>query len=165
MKLNNKALMTSGGIGAVINILLQLCFGSALFAPMLGPDAAAAVAGFVGLVAIVSCLCGGIIAIGIGFSYVYFAKSDGPVQLVDGAIGGAIANGVAGLIGGLLSACLSTVAPIAVTASAGGTPDVATALAGGIGGVIGAICGGFIVGGIFGAIGGAIGAATVGKPS
>ncbi len=165
MKFNTKALMTAGGIGAAVNVLVQLCTGSALFAPLAGPDVAAAIAGFAGMVGIVACLCGGIVAIGVGFSYVYFAKSEGPVQMADGALGGAIANGVAGLIGGLLGACLLVVAPLAVSAGQGASPDVAFAITSGIGGIAGAVCGGLIVGGIFGAIGGAIGAATVGKPA
>jgi hypothetical protein len=165
MKLNNRALMMSAGIGVAINVLLQLCFGSAGFAPLAGPDAATAILGFVGIVGIVSCLCGGIIALGVGFAYVYFAVQDGSsIQPVDASIGGALANGIAGLIGGLVSACMSAIAPIVVTSAAGGSPDVATALAGGIGGIIGAICGGFFIGAIFGAVGGLIGALTIGKP-
>jgi hypothetical protein len=164
MKLNNRALMMSAGIGAAINILLQLCFGSAGFAPLAGPDAATAIVGFIGLVGILSCVCGGVIALGIGFAYVYFAAQEGPVMPVDGAVGGGLANGIAGLIGGLLAACLALVAPIVVSSAAGASPDIATGITAGIGGAIGAVCGGFIIGALVGAVGGLIGALTIGKP-
>lgn len=163
MKLNQGALLKSGGIGAVIYILVQICQGSAAFAPLLGP-AGAGLIGAASIVAIVACLCGGIVALGIGFGYVYFAAQEGPVQMADGAIGGALATGIAGLLGGLAGACVGLAAPIAISAQAGASPDVAAALGAGIGGAIGAICGGLIGGAIVGAIGGVIGAATVGKP-
>jgi len=156
MKLNNRALMTAGGIGAAIQIVFALCGGAAGFAPLAGVDEATMAALATGL--LVLCACGWIITFGIGFAYVYFAAKEGPVQIGDGAIGGAIATGVAGLIGGLLSACLTAATPFAVS------PDFATdALAASIGGIVGAICGGLVGGAIVGAIGGAIGAATIGK--
>ena len=164
MKLNQGALMKSAGIGVAINVLVNLCFGAAGFAPLAGPDAATAILGFVGIVGILTCVCGGIIAIGVGFAYVYFAAQEGPVQVADGAIGGALANGISGLVGGLVGACLGLVAPIAVTSAGGGSPDIGAVVGAGIGGAAGAICGGLIGGAIIGAIGGVIGALTVGKP-
>ena len=156
MKLNNRALLTAGGIGAAVRILFALCGGAAGFAPLAGVDAGTLATLGSGL--LVLCACGWIITFGIGFAYVYFAAKDGPVQMGDGALGGAIATGVAGLIGGLLSACLTVVTPFVVS------PDFATdVLAASVGGIVGAICGGLIGGAIVGAIGGAIGAATIGK--
>lgn len=164
MKLNNRALMMSAGIGAAISILVNLCLGSAGFAPLGGDVGLSIAATLTSFGAIISCLCGGVIAIGIGFAYVYFAAQEGPVLPVDGAIGGGLANGIASLIGALLGACLGLVAPIVVPMVNGGSPDVGSAVAAGIAGALGAVCGGFIVGAIFGAIGGVIGALTVGKP-
>lgn len=160
MKLNNKALMTAGGIGAVVQIVLSICGGSIAFAPLALDDPATI--GSLAIVATVAACCGWIINLAIGFSYVYFAaREDGSVQIGDGAAGGAISTAVAALIGGLLSACLSLVAPFAISQ---GNVDVATAITASLGGVAGAICGGLIGGAIVGAIGGLIGAFTIGKP-
>jgi hypothetical protein len=158
MNLNNRALMTAGGIGVGVRILFALCGSLVDFAPLAVDDTAALAALGTGL--LVLCACNWIIAVGIGFAYAFFAARDGAVAIGDGAIGGAIATAVAGLIGGLLSACSTAVAPFVTT------PDFATdALMANIGGIVGVICGGLIGGAIVGAIGGAIGAATVGKKS
>ena len=160
MKLNNKALLTSGGIGVAIQILIAICGGLPNFAPAItsDPTILATAFGMQASVVWVACLCGGIITIGIGFAYVYFAKSEGPVEMASGAIGGAAAGAVASLIGGLLTVCLTVVSAFVVTSG-----DPVTALTAAIAGLIGTFCGGIVGAAIFGAIGGAIGAATVGK--
>src|SRR5512134_269820 len=101
MKLNNRALMMSGGIGVAVRVLFALLVGALGFAPALEVDAS--MLGVLGIVGTILCICGWIVAIGIGFAYAFFAAKDGPLTLGDAAIGGAIATGVSGLIGGLVS--------------------------------------------------------------
>lgn len=162
MKLNNKALLTAGGIGAAVQILLAICGGLTPFAALAGTDAAITLVGPLGIVATVANCCGWIINLAIGFGYVYLAaKEDGSVQVADGAVGGAIATGVAAVIGGLLSACLMVVSPFVTLPS---SDAATTALMASIAGVAIAICGGLFGGAIVGAIGGLIGALTIGKP-
>jgi hypothetical protein len=163
MKLNNKALLNSGGIGAVVLILLSLCSGVVGFLPLAGPDAGAIAVSLAPGLIVLSC-CGWILYIAIGFAYVYFAAQAGPVQVADGAIGGAIATAIAGILAGLLSACLVIATPFAISASNGSNIDVAAIMAASVGGAAGAVCGGLFIGGILGAIGGLVGALTVGKP-
>ena len=122
------------------------------------PSIVATAIGMQATISIIACLCGGIITIGIGFAYVYFAKSEGPVEMASGAIGGAAAGAVSSLIGGLLTVCLSVASAFMLTSG-----DPVTALTAAIVGLITTFCGGVVGAAIFGAIGGAIGAATVGK--
>lgn len=164
MKLNNKALMTSAGIGAGVLILLSLCSGGLLFLPLAGSDAASLLVTLAPASFVLAC-CGLIINLAIGFAYVYFAaQTDGSVQVADGAVGGAAATAIAAVIGGLLSSCLTLVAPFAIAASVGSSPDAVSIITGSLTGVAVAICGGLIGGAIVGAIGGLIGALTIGKP-
>jgi hypothetical protein len=165
MKLNTKALMTAGGIGAVVQIVLTLCSGTILFLPLAGDSVDVAMLGMLGIAGTVLACCGWIINLAIGFGYVYFAaQTDGSVQVADGAVGGAAATAIAAVIGGLVSACLTIVAPFAIAASAGGSPDAVTIITNSIASVAGAVCGGLIGGAVVGAIGGLIGALTIGKP-
>jgi hypothetical protein len=162
MKLNTTALMTAGGIGAVVSIILSICANMVSFAPIVGANDIS-ILGILGTVGTVALCCAWVINLAIGFAYVYFAaQRDGSVQVADGAVGGAISTAIAAFIGGLLTACIVFASPLLI--SQGNVDALTNNLGGILTTVATAVCGGLIGGAIVGAIGGLIGALTIGKP-
>ncbi len=66
MKLNNRALMMSAGIGLVVRILFAICGNLSAFAPFMGNSVDVGTIGLLGTVDTVFCLCGWIVTLAIG---------------------------------------------------------------------------------------------------